>query len=696
MKKIIQISISLFSLVFLNVFINGPVFSQSTSMEVYTSRNNIEKDVAAPLKSQGKNDKVLPGKWMNFWYNPSVDYRPLQIVHGRDIRNEAAYFKDSCGLGGVVCNVPSGKNYLKSEAEWKVFVEGVKAMRENGLRVWIYDEDGYPSLGAGGRVLEADPSLEALEMVYDKDSKNPYTVRPCYEYTHAANNYHAARRYPNPLNSRSTEKFIEVTHQAYFNHLGPNLYKGVEAFFTDEPSMMALIGGEPPESIKSKVKVIDPPDPNKKKLPVVSWSEDLPEFYKEKYGKDLIDDLPSLFMGKEEHDKIIRQKFWSLLAELDKKYYYDAIRQWCKKVRDHDGGNGPVTSGHTLSEETPMRHVPLDGNKLFILSAFDIPGLDQLSSDPTIWQGNAWMTVFFPNSAAALNGKRRVMCEMSEHTQKVSGKAPVTVQEMQASTAWQMAFGVTDFTLYYKINFGEEYPYRKEAGYKEYCDFIGRINSLVKEAKPEREALLYYPIYDLQREYIPVAEKFNMENQSALSGKIADSFIQLGSNLLKTQTQFVLVDYLTLENAKITDNRTIQLGPNQYSSLIFPAGIVIPPSVSKLIEQARNKGVKIVFADDFKETPSPENLSELIDNENKLLPASTSIAFGKFIREGREVFLLVNTGKENYHGELKLDKGKQYIELNPQTGKVSEQQAIFNNKIELDIAPLKTKIFVVI
>lgn len=645
---------------------------------------------------QCNNNDVLPEKWQSEWSSPSVNYRPLEIVHGTDIRNLASYYKDTCGLGGVVCNVPFGDKYLRSEEDWKIYVEGVKVMRKNGLRVWIYDEDGYPSLSAGGLVLEADPSLEALEMVYDKDSKNQFIVRPCYEFTHACNNFHVARRYPNPLNPKSTEKFIGLTHKAYFNHLGPELYGQVEAFFTDEPSMMAVNIGDLGEAVRSRVKIADPLDVKKKNLPMISWSEDLPEKYKAKYGEKLIPSVSSMFSGGEEKNKELRQNFWSLLAELDKKYYYDAIRDSLKAIRGRNGGKGPVSSGHGLREENPSVHVPLDGNKLLVTSGFDIPGLDQLSSDPTIWGGNSWMAVFFPNSSAALRGLRRVMCEMSDHDQRQSGKGPAHIPEMQAATAWQMAFGVTDLTLYYKTTYMDQYPYRKEPGFKEYCNFVGRVNSLLMEATPIRKVLLYYPIYDLQREYIPTAEKISLATQSELTGRIETSFRELGANLLKAQTQFVLVDYLTLEGAVVNENGTIQLGQNQYSSLLFPKGVVLPSSVSNLVEKAKSKGVKMIFANDFTETPSEKQLSELLVNENKLTPASSSIAFGKFTREGREMYMLVNTGSESYSGVLEVPVGNRYIELNPQTGDVARQQKLPGNKIALNIEPLQTKVIMVL
>ena len=647
------------------------------------------------LFSQCNNDGI-PVTWQKAWSDPSADYRPLQMVHGADIRNKAAYYKDSCGLGGVVCNVPFGQNYLRSEAEWRVYVEGVKAMLNNGLRVWIYDEDGYPSLGAGGRVLEADSSLEALELVYDSNSKNPFKVRPCYEFTHACNNFYVARRYPNPLNPKSTEKFIGLTHQAYLDHLGSQFYGDVEAFFTDEPSMMAVNLGELREDVRKSVRVTDSLDLKKKNLPMVSWDGELPAKYKAKYGKELMPVIGSLFTGNEEGDKVVRQNFWSLLAELDKNYYYDAIRDWCKATREKNGGKGPLSSGHGLREEDPANHVPLDGNKLLVTSGFDIPGLDQLNSDPSIWGGNSWMAVFFPNSSAVLNGQRRVMCEMSDFDQTLNGKGPASLQNMEAATAWQMAFGVTGFNLYYTITYGNQYPYRNETVYKEYCNFVGRVNAIVMEAVPVRKALLYYPIYDLQREYIPTAEKMRVKTQSALTNTLERSFSEMGANLLKGQTQFVLVDYSILGGASVNDNGTIRIGQNDYSSITFPKGVVFPAAVSELLKRASEKGVKLIFGDDFKDTPSPEKLSELAGNAAKLSPGCNTMAFGKFEREGTEIFLMVNTGKESYKGTLGIANGSRFVEMDPETGAVSTPRKIFEKLVTIELRPLQTKIFAVL
>lgn len=633
------------------------------------------------------NNPPIPQEWVSQWQNPPADFRPLQIVHAMDLRNPekqnlkgkndpAGYLRDSCGLGGVVCNVERGKDYLLSSEDWKRFVDGVKNMRENNMRVWIYDEDGYPSLSAGGLVLEGHPELESLEMAYDQAHAPMFYSRPSYEFTHASNNFAEARRYPNPLNKLATERFIELTHKAYLDHLGSELFSEMEAFFTDEPSLMAVNIAK----MQHSSRVQDPVDSTKKELPVIPWAEDIPEKYKQRYNEDLMPHLLSLFEGDTPIDKDIRQKFWSLVGELDKAYYYDAIQNWCKEVRLEHQNKGPVSSGHGLREESIITHVPLDGNKIQVLTGFDIPGLDFLDSDPKAWMatngsfaGN-WQAAALPVSAAQLTGKRRVMCEMSDFLQTMAGKGPASLEEMQASTAWQMAWGVTDFNLYYRISYGDKYPFRNECSYKSYCDFVGRINSIIKDAKPVKSKLLYYPIYNMQREYQPKSTTIGLDTQNEKVRQIENSFHQIGLLLSQNQIPFVLVDYLFLEQSKINKKGTIELNGEEFDGLVLPQGVSLPPKVEALVEKMKENGVNVISI----EQNTGEQIS-LIASPEKLIPSRSDIAYGKFTRKGHDIYLLVNSGTEIYRGNLTVLQQGNWSVMNPQTSEITLVNSVSDN-----------------
>ena len=127
------------------------------------------------------------------------------------------YYKDR-GLGGVVCNV-AFQDYLRSEENWKTLVRGV-GLRQLGLVVWLYDEEGYPSGAAGGLVLRENQAFEAMALAFDASQPDPFVVRPAYEHTHASNNYYAARRYINLLDDRAV-RFLAKTHDAYQKRLEP-------------------------------------------------------------------------------------------------------------------------------------------------------------------------------------------------------------------------------------------------------------------------------------------------------------------------------------------------------------------------------------------------------------------------------------------------------------------------------------------
>jgi hypothetical protein len=62
-------------------------------------------------------------------------------------------------------------------------------------------------------VLAENPAFEATVLALDASRDDPFAIRRAYEHTHASNNFHAARRYPNLVDDRATRSFIAKTHE---------------------------------------------------------------------------------------------------------------------------------------------------------------------------------------------------------------------------------------------------------------------------------------------------------------------------------------------------------------------------------------------------------------------------------------------------------------------------------------------------
>lgn len=606
----------------------------------------------------------VPAAWRAEWKNPSAASRPLQIVHGRPIDAErAAYYRDVCGLGGVVVSAAAENGYVRNAENWKKCAENVRQARSAGLRVWFYDELAWPSLSAGGAVLERDPSLESLELVWDANAEEKFYVRPSYEYTFASmDTLRTARRHPNPLDPRATEMFLEVTHRRFQKALGPELYDQVEAFFTDEPTLLgiSLLRILTPEERK-KYGEADPLDWNKKQLPAVPWRADLEERYRETYGEELRPDFASLFQGDSANDRRVRRNFWSLVARLNADSYFGVIRRFCQS-----DPNGPAASGHTLCEESPILSVPLDGNKLSVLKEFQIPGQDLLNSDPAAQFGNHWMTSAFPASAASFIGARKVMTEISDHIQRHADPPRIaTLEEMRTTAALMASWGVTEFTLYYAVSGGKEFPYRNEETHREYCGFVGRLNAVLRDAEPVRPLLLYYPIELLQEEYLPMAGTFRSDAESLRMRDAARSLLTIGSALCSAQIPFLLVDGETVgELAANTvspgkGGRTVR-SVADYSGILYPAGI------ERAAEKKSAADLPEIFASDLPEEDRARKAAEaaapLAGPRLVFDPPESRLGLGAFVRDGRLVFLVVNASKKEYRGTARviLPKGASF------------------------------------
>ncbi len=643
---------------------------------------------------------VIPPQWVAPWKNPPAADRPLQIVHGLNRRlvfgkqqqgSESAsaqppsevlppdrlpmhYYLER-GLGGVVCNVDF-HNYMRDEDHWKTLVEGVRQCDKLGMIVWLYDEDGYPSGAAGGLVLAENPDFEALALVFDAGRKEPFFFRRAFEYTHASNNYYAVRRYVNLLDDRATRCFIEKTHEAYRKRLGRYFGHTIRATFTDEPSLMAVNIGQIPEPQRSRVRVVDPPDPSVKPLPRIPWCYDMPQQYRKRYAEDIVAQRSSLFRGNRAEDRRVRRQFWALVADLVAERYFGAIQHWCHEHR-------LASSGHSLHEESIIHHVPLEGSALAVLRRMDIPGLDVLSSNAAVVLFSGWLTAGLPASAARLSGGRRVMTEVSDFIERVHQSKRVSLEQMQATAAWQAAWDVTDFTLYYRP------ADRSVEEYRAYGDFVGRLNSILKPAIPAPEVLLYYPIWDLWAEYLPVAEPLRLDLQSVRAQQIANSFMQLGRLLVQNQVPFTIIDHEALAEARVEKGRLL-VGRQSYRAVLLPTGVELPEQASKVVEQFRQHGG--VVAGNV--SSDSEVLHKMVAPAFRLQPSCGHVVLGRFHRQGREILLLVNVGNAEYSGKLVSNLSGRWTAMNPATGNIEPLATKATSGLALHLAPLETTLLV--
>jgi hypothetical protein len=635
----------------------------------------------------------LPEGWLARWRSPPAEDRPLQIVHGINPRLAARSGMDrmvpgrgadrvapagmqtysNLGLGGIVCNV-AFTDYMRSEENFQVLVDGVEACRRLGLVVWLYDEEGYPSGSAGGLVLRENPAFEATELAFDAGRADPFIIRPAYEFTHASNNYHAARRYVNLLDDRATRAFIAQTHEVYWRRLQAHFGKTIQAMFTDEPSLIAVNLGQIPENARKRVPVVDRLDPSVRPLPAVPWGYDLAEQYRKRYGQDLMSQRRSLFVGDADEDRTVRRQFWGLVADLVADRYFGALQDWC-------GRHGIASSGHTLWEESVMHHPALEGNALKVLGRMDIPGLDVLSSDPEAVLYEGWLAAALPSSAAMLTGRRRVMTEVSDFSQKMGGQGPVGLPQMQSSAAWQAAWGVTDFTLYYAISD------RSPEAYRAYGDYVGRLNAVLKPARPAPEVLLYYPVADLWSEYRPVAEPLHLESQTPRAQRLVCSFLRLGRALSRSQIPFAVADHDFLSAATVGADGRLSIKDCVFRTVVIPEGAEAPAPAARVLDEFRRMGGRVLTDGPDAAKLAVTALADTFLAAPRIEPASDRVVLGRFQRDGWHILFLANVGRAPYDGRLTVEAGGTWYALDPGTGAIEPAQAAGPGALRLALAP---------
>ncbi len=307
------------------------------------------------------------------------------------------------------------------------------------MDVWIYDENSYPSGFAGGWVPETMPESRGKALVMTEIKEPPtWTEDTIAVYTLAdgqyedisakvrsgqtppseryllvtrvwadANRWTAGRWYVDLMRPGVTEKFLEVTLEAYRKEFGEEFGKRVPGSFTDEPNIRVLGGRSFP------------------------WTDDLFERFEKRWGYRLTDHLPCLDRQVGDYRRI-RHNYRQILNDLYIERWAEPYYAYCEK-------HGLEFTGHYWEHEWPACSFASDA---MALSAWQHrPGIDILCNQyddesPQAQFGNV-RAVRELGSVANQLGRRRTLCE-------AYGAAgwDLRFEDMKRIGDWMYALGV--------------------------------------------------------------------------------------------------------------------------------------------------------------------------------------------------------------------------------------------------------------
>lgn len=635
--------------------------------------------------------------------NPGSEYRAAPFwawnckMNKDEIDNALDTIVDM-GMGGghIHCRTGMDNPYLSDE-----FMELVKYTNEECKRrkllTYLYDEDRWPSGFGGGYVTrehkyrmrfllftphrqgitqKLDNKLSAdgqavrsnervflgryqvkLENGYMTDYKKitetdqieaEYNEWFAYLEVSGDHPWFNNQAYVNTLDKKAIERFVQVTHEKYYEVLGTEFGKSIPSIFTDEPQF----------SHKKTLGFAD-----EKTDLTIPYTDDFEETFQLAYGHSLLEHLPEIFWETGQNQvSQIRYQYHDHIAERFAEAYADTIGMWCKK-------HGIMLTGHMMEEPTLETQTAALGEAMRSYRSFQLPGVDMLCDRREL------STVKQAESAAHQFGREGVLSELYGVT---NWDFDFRGHKLQGD--WQAALGVTvrvphltwtsmagEAKRDYPASIGYQSPWYKEYSLIE--NYFARVNSVLTRGKPHIRLGVIHPIESYWLFWGP------KEQTIAVREEMDERFIHLINWLLYGTIDFdfiaeSLIGQLCTEQE---NTASMQVGEMKYDVILVPNCLTLRSTTLDALEKFRKRGGRIIFAG---EVPTLENAVPS-SRGARLAEQCEKIAFGKNA--------ILNSLTPIREIEIKEEDGSSSLNLIYQMREENEKRWVFISHVQREI-----------
>ena len=452
--------------------------------------------------------------------NPGMEYRPVPLWFWNNAKVETAELlhqfrqmvtRDGYGGCGIL---PFGGKFAPeymSEEYFSRYSAVVEAAKASGAVMSLYDEYGFPSGSMGAingdgtpRFMNRHPEstvkrLDKAEWVavgplfqaelpegrlmavvaMDTLTKERRSLRAsvangCIEWPVPQGAWKVMAFVcvkdgdPNVdyLCPEAVRKFVEDTHQAYYDRFGADFGNVIEETFFDEPTMYRAQGR--------------------------MWTEAFNEKYEACYGESPELLYPALWYDIGEDTQHARNRLFGFRAKLYSEGFMRVVQEWAT-------AHGIHATGHQDQEEI-LNPVSVSGDMMLWCKHIDIPGIDKIGG------GRPTEHFYKVISSAAYNWDK---AEVMSETYGAMGN--ISVEQMYRIAIEQYAKGINKLiphAVWYdekQVTFLPELSWRNPL-YRDslpaFNRFLARLNYMLR--RPGRhvaDVAVLYPIETLQGEH---------------------------------------------------------------------------------------------------------------------------------------------------------------------------------------------------
>lgn len=487
-----------------------------------------------------------------------------------EIRRQIGDFAEKGFAGFFLCSRMGLKCYYMGE-EWFRFCRvAVEEAGKHGMRVWLYDEDGWPSGMAGGEMSRYPAeAVTSLLPVYDRNivaaaeedifAAFRYTDRgsvpcPTGETPDWAMVLHRDPGYVNLLDSSATRHFLELSYERYRKELGKEFGSVVPGMFTDEPQL------------------------TKKGYP---WSGEMPRLLEERWGENWLEKLPLLEEEGEERPAF-RHTYWQAVGDLFAAAYTHQIADWCEE-------NGLLFTGHFPCEDGLCEQLRVTGGVMQHYRYMHIPGIDYLGR-----RHASAVLLRQVSSVANQLGRQDVLCE----TFGASGWQ-VTFGELGWNWGRQVALGINLPCLHlaaysiagarkkdHPVFFSEQEPWWRD--FSAFLTWMNGLSAFSMQGAGTQDVLLLSPMSGMR--CAASGEGYNEESQ-CLSAAFRTAVETLGD----IQVRFDIGDDSLLAEYGCVREGRLWVGQVAYSTVLVAETTSLTNPVWLLLQAFCRAGGELVF-----------------------------------------------------------------------------------------------------